>query len=177
MVQKKQEDEDRIKEKSLIHLTTDGFNAFNSAQVSSNCALVSSYNGLLIAEDDLEESGVGYWSNDYSDYKISFKSSAKNPTSKLNIKKIKKDSQMEDKGTLSKGIKNNNIKIGSGSFKNQQAHFVKNTYESLLEKEKKDKEIVLKHLNKYDENTRNKALNGELQTSIKYTSILQKYIE
>jgi curved DNA-binding protein CbpA len=174
MIQKKQEDEDRIKEKSLIHLTTDGFNAFNSAQVGSNCALVSSYNGLLITEDDLEESGVGYWSNEYSDYRISFKSSAKNPTSKLNMKKIKNDTQVDN---VSKGIKNNNIKIGSGSFKNQQTHFVKNTYESLLEKEKKDKEIVLKYLDKYDENTRNKALNGELETSIKYTSILQKYIE
>lgn len=174
MIQKKQDDEDKIKEKSLIHLTTDGFNAFNSAQLGSDCALVSSYNGLLITEDDLEESGVGYWSNNYSDYKISFKSSAKNPTSKLNMKKIKNDNRVDN---ISKGIKNNNIQTSTGSFKNQQMNFVKNTYESLLEKERKDKEIVLKHLNMYDENTRNKALNGELETSTKYTSILQKYIE
>lgn len=172
-IQQKENDEDKIKEKSLIHLTTDGFNAFNSGQINSNCALVSSYNGLLITEDDLEESGIGYWGNEYSDYKMSFKLSAKNPTSKLNVKKIK---NKQDE-IVKKGIQNNKIKIASGSFKNQQEHFVKTTYESLLQKEKKDKEMVLKHLHKYDENTVNKALNGELESSIKYTSILQKYID
>ena len=191
-------DDDEIKKKSIIHVTTDGFNGYNSGQLNDNCALVSSYNGLMVTGDD--ETGVGYWRNDYSDYKISFKLSAKNPHSKLKIKneknknekdKNEKDKNEKDKNEINKNEinknennkneinKNENIKInkGSGSFKTQEQNFVKNTYESLLRKEQKDKEIVLKHLYQYDDETIKKALNGELEKSVKYSSILQKYIQ
>jgi curved DNA-binding protein CbpA len=169
-------DQDELKEKSLIHITTDGFNGFNYGQPNNNCALVSSYNGLMVTGDN--ESSVGYWDNSYSDYKLSFKFSAKNPNSKL---KINKDIKNEK---LNKDIKNEklnekvNEKISqsSGSFKQQQQNFVKNTYESLLKKEEKDKEIILKHLHQYDNDTIKKALNGELEVGLKYSSVLQKYL-
>jgi curved DNA-binding protein CbpA len=165
-------DEDRIKEKSLIHVTTDGFNAYNSGQLSTNCALVSSYKGLLITGDDFEELGIGYWGDDYSDYKLSFKLSAKNPT-----KKIKGNLETLPTSFIKKEKINNNESLNQqGSFKTQQEKFVKNTYESLLKKEKNDKEMVLKHLYKYDKDTVKKALKGELESSITYTSILQKHI-
>ena len=133
-------DDDEIKKKSIIHVTTDGFNGYNSGQLNNNCALVSSYNGLMVTGDN--ETGVGYWSNDYSDYKISFKLSAKNPHSKLKIKnendKNEKDKNEKDKNEndknekdKNKNDKNENVKIyqGSGSFKTQEQNFVKNTYE------------------------------------------------
>jgi curved DNA-binding protein CbpA len=186
-------DDDEIKKKSIIHVTTDGFNGYNSGQLNNNCALVSSYSGLMVTGDN--ETGVGYWSNDYSDYKISFKLSAKNPDSKFKIKneknkneknkneknKNEKDKNEKDKNENNKNEKNKNennkIYQGSGSFKTQEQNFVKNTYESLLRKEQKDKEIVLKHLYQYDDETIKKALNGELEKSVKYSSILQKYIQ
>ena len=171
-----EDDEDKIKNKSLIHVTTDGFNGYNSGQINDNCSLVSSYNGLLITGDDFDESGIGYWSNDYSDYKISFKFSAKNPNSKLKVDKDKKKVKDENKIENKRENKREDIKISSGSFKQEQQNFVKNTYESLLKKEEKDKEMILKHLHQYDNDTVKKALNGELESSTKYTSVLQRYL-
>ena len=70
--------------KQLIHKTTDGFSSYNSGVIENNCSLVSSYNGLMIAGDDLGERGIGYWGNNYSDYSIVHKG-VRNPVKKPKI--------------------------------------------------------------------------------------------
>ena len=83
--QKQVEESEQNNEIGLIHKTTDGFYGYNTADIK-DCALVSSFNGLLITGDDLGESGVGYWSNNYGDYRQSYKS-AKNPENKIKVPK------------------------------------------------------------------------------------------
>ena len=67
-------------------------------------------------------------------------------------------------------------KDATGSFKSQQQSLIKDIYNSLLEKEEKDKNIVLNNLHLFDEATIKKALSGELSKSLEYSSVLQKYI-
>ena len=90
------DDKDNVITKSMIHKTTDGFFGYNTSDIT-NCALVSSFNGLLITGDNFGERGIGYWGNNYSDYKFSYKTS-KNPNSKIIIKKddTKEDDTKED---------------------------------------------------------------------------------
>ena len=166
--------DDEIREKSLIYYTTDGFRGYNSGNQNDNCALVSSYNGLLITEAELKENEAGYWSNNYSDYNISFKKSAKNPSRDFKLKELKESSVNNTKN--SKHTKLKTEKDATGSFKSQQQSLIKDIYNSLLEKEEKDKNIVLNNLHLFDEATIKKALSGELSKSLEYSSVLQKYI-
>lgn len=171
------DDKDKIITKSMIHKTTDGFFGYNTSDIT-NCALVSTFNGLLVTGDDFGEGGVGYWGNNYSDYKFSYKTS-KNPNSKIILPKsndivINKVTQQE----ISK-YKNEYDKINrssSGNYSQQQNILYKNTYEDLVKKELQDKNMVLKYIKQYDDTTVKKALSGELPESPKYISALRKYI-
>ena len=60
----------------LVHKTTDGFYAYNSGGCENQVASISNYNGLMLVGDNLGESGVGYSSSNFGDFKQSFKSGA-----------------------------------------------------------------------------------------------------
>lgn len=184
---------DKVITKSMIHKTTDGFFGYNTSDIT-NCALVSSFNGLLITGDNFGERGIGYWGDNYSDYKFSYKTS-KNPNSKIIIKKddTKEDDTKED-DTIEKKITSEEIskykngydqhkykkgygKNTSGNFSQQGNLLYKKTYEDLVKKEFEDKDMVLKYINQYSPQIINKALSGELQESRKYSSALCKYIK
>jgi curved DNA-binding protein CbpA len=180
-IKSKEEDQElnKVLEKSLIHKTTDGFRGYNSADFGS-CALVSSFNGLLISGDTLADNGSGYWGSDYSDYNFSYKR-AKNPNSKVIIKddnkrqiesKIKQDDIIKYKQKHS--IVYNNTQ---GNFIQQQSNLYQKIYTDLLEQEKLDETIVKKNISQYGYDTVQKALSGELETSQTYRSVLHKYIQ
>ena len=172
------DDKDKVITKSMIHKTTDGFFGYNTSDIT-NCALVSSFNGLLVTGDNFGESGVGYWGNNYSDYKFSYKTS-KNPNSKIIID-TKQDDTIEPKITSEEISKyknkyKNEYKNTTGNFSQQENLLYKKTYEDLVKKEFEDKDMVLKYINQYSSETIDKALSGELPESRKYTSELRKYI-
>jgi curved DNA-binding protein CbpA len=179
------QDQDHVTSKALIHKTTDGFSGYNSADFGSS-ALVSSFNGLLITGDDLGERDIGYWGANYSDYKHSYKRGTKNPDRRITVPKDfvpasqrkKYDGDIDDKYSEYKCNYNNtsfNPKQRS-NFKNEQDILYEKTYNDLLEKEQYDKKMVIKYLDQYDEQTIKMALAGELDQTPTYTSALKKYI-
>lgn len=153
--------------KQLIHKTTDGFSSYNSGVIDNNCSLVSSYNGLMIAGDDLGERGIGYWGNNYSDYSIVHKG-VRNPVKKPKIpRKFSIDEYIE---------KSKNNTSESVIYNEDKYALDKKQYNDLLEKEQLDKEIVLKYINKYQKEIAEKALNDELEKSQNLKDILQQNI-
>jgi curved DNA-binding protein CbpA len=181
---RRNEDQDNITSKALIHKTTDGFSGYNSADFG-NSALVSSFNGLLITGDDLGERGVGYWGANYSDYKYSYKRGTKNPDRRIQVPKDynysskKFDENIDKKYSEYKcNYNNENFKTKERiNFKTEQDIFYEKTYNKLLEKEQHDKKMVMKYIDQYDEQTIKMALTGELDKTPTYTSALKKYIE
>lgn len=164
---------DKEKEsKQLIHKTTDGFYAYNSGTIDGS-ALVSSYNGLLIVGDDLGEKGVGYWGDNYSDYRIVHKGTL-NPVKKPKIPK--NFNSFEEINKTTKNIKEEELNIKKTSFNDEKDVLYKRQYEDLLEKEKLDKEMVMKYIHKYKNSIKEAALKGELDQSQSYTDVLRKYI-
>lgn len=151
-------------EQALIHPTSDGFWGYNSG-FASNCALVSSFNGLMFTGDNEEG---GYWGEEYSDYQKTFKV-AKNPSKKVTVPTtFKKTQYVQEKDT----------------FKNYQEAYTDATRdapknisierESLFEKamrkleddQEKERKRVLKYANQYsDQQIVQDAIDGRLETS------------
>lgn len=168
----KDEEYDKVVEKSLVHKTTDGFRGYNSSDFG-NCALVSSFNGLMVTGDTFGENGVGYWGSGYSDYRYSYKR-ANNPSSRVIVPKdavkrtqIKKITQSD----INEYKKRYNIKIDRSQ---SQPDIETIIYGDLVEKEKEDEMLVKKYISQYDKATIKKALAGELDQSQTYKSVLQK---
>lgn len=182
---RRNEDNDKITSKALIHKTTDGFAGYNSSDFG-NSALVSSFNGLLITGDDLGERGVGYWGANYSDYKYSYKRGTKNPDRRIKVPEhfIPETSNKKYDENVDKKYSEYKCNYHKGTtafkntsnFKNEQDILYKNTYNNLLEKERSDKNMVMKYINQYDNHTIKMALEGELDKTPTYISTLQKYI-
>jgi hypothetical protein len=171
---------DQVIEKSLIHKTTDGFRGYNSADFG-NCALVSSFNGLLISGDTFGDNGSGYWGSGYSDYKFSY-NRAKNPNSRIIVKSdVKQHKQTkvntEEISKYKQARSNLAYTNTHGNFSQQQNYLDKKIYEDLTQQEHIDEMIVKKNLSQYDNDTIQKALAGELETSKTYKSVLHKYIK
>lgn len=178
------ENTDNVISKALIHKTSDGFSGYNSGDLGSS-ALVSSFNGLLITGDDLGERGIGYWGNNFSDYKYSYNKLSKNPDKQIRVpdnfiskmKDEKFNENVDKKYSQYKNKYTNGERISkSRTFKNEQDILYKNTYDNLLEKEEHDKMMVLKYINQYDKETIKMALDGELDQTPTYISTLKKYI-
>lgn len=165
---KKLQEEHLSNEKlALIHKTTDGFYGYNTADIQ-NCSLVSSFNGLLITGDDLGESGVGYWNNNYGDYLQSYQL-AKNPKKIIKVPKEFIEQNIKEKREIKKSYHKNDIQIKTKmDYKEEEKKLYNNQYNDLLEKEKKDKEIVLKFSHYYDDNTLKMALDNQLDKSPSY---------
>jgi curved DNA-binding protein CbpA len=154
--------------KALVHKTTDGFFGYNTSDLPS-CSMVSSYNGLLITGDNFGESGVGYWSNNYGDYKQSFNSS-KNPQQKIKVPSSFKESYTNKPETTFNASKykkdyDSFTPIPSGNYNAEQEKLLRTTLDQLMEKEESDKQMFMKYKHQYDENTIKQALDGRLETS------------
>lgn len=161
---------DDIASKTLIYKTNDGFFGYNTSDVG-DCAMVSSFNGLLISGDTVGEMGRGYWGNSYSDYNQCYGNAVKNPKGKLNIEKICKENKKNiidepkvkttfneykrDYNTFKYTVQNN--------YNKEQEKLFKRTFDHLLEKEKWDEQVVMKFKNQYDSSVIEQALNGELE--------------
>jgi curved DNA-binding protein CbpA len=169
--QTQEQERDKIIERSLIHKTSDGFYGYNSNNVD-NCALVSTFNGLMISGDILENNGC--WGSNYGDYKFSYKL-AKNPQKLVNVK-VKQKTKTINPDEYIQNYKSTKPII-KGNFQQQNKNFEKKIYENLIEQELHDEEIVKKYIDQYDNNTISKAFSGELPQSIKYSSVIQKYLE
>lgn len=157
-------DEDR--QTLVLHKSTDGFYGYNTADLG-NCALVSSFNGLLIVADDLKESGKGYWNSNYSDYRQSFARVAKNPKKVLKVPKSYQSNTL-DRFTVKKNITKDTIlqeNTNVLSFKQQNEILKKKVLEDLLKKDEHDKTIVLKHKKHFNNDLVQQALEGRLERS------------
>jgi len=165
-------EENDISKKSLVHKTTDGFYGYNT---SDPFALVSSFRGLMIIGDDFY--GNGYWGSGYSDYKHSYKM-PKNPNSKINVPKEQiKINVPKDKIKINVPKDREEVPSpATGTFSQQENTLNKKIYDDLLKKELQDETIVKQYMSQYDESIIKKALSGELDQNIKYTSVLRKYI-
>jgi curved DNA-binding protein CbpA len=161
--------EQDVSSNALIYRTNDGFFGYNASDVG-NCAMVSSYNGLLVSGDTIGEMGKGYWSNNYSDYNQSFGNAIKNPKGKLNMEKVYKENK---KHTLEPKVKTtfNEYQKSYNTFKytvqdtynKEQDKLFKRTFDHLLEKEKWDQQVVMKYKDQYEPEVIEQALNGELE--------------
>jgi hypothetical protein len=165
-------EENDISKKSLVHKTTDGFYGYNT---SDPFALVSSFRGLMIIGDDFY--GNGYWGSGYSDYKHSYKM-PKNPNSKIIVPKREiKINVPKDKIKINVPKDREEVPSpATGTFSQQENTLNKKIYDDLLKKELQDETIVKQYMSQYDESIIKKALSGELDQNIKYTSVLRKYI-
>ena len=173
-------DKDKVITKSLIHKTSDGFFGYNTSDLG-NCALVSSFNGLLITGDKFGKNGHGYWGNNYSDYQGAYKM-PKNPNSKIIVSKNKNknvDTTVTSEELSKYKLEYDNLitTATGGNFSQQETILYSNTYKDLLEKERADKDMVMTYINQYDQDTIKKALAGELDQSPKYISALHKYLK
>lgn len=160
-----------ISSNALIYRTNDGFFGYNASDVG-NCAMVSSYNGLIVSGDMIGDMGKGYWSNNYSDYNQSFENAITNPKGKLDMTKIYKENK---KNVIEPKVKTtfNEYQKSYNTFKytvqdtynKEQDKLFKRTFDHLLEKEKWDQQVVMKYKNQYDQDVIEQALNGELETT------------
>lgn len=65
-------DNDPSNERGLVTKTRDGFMAANSGMDTGGFASISSWNGLMVVGDNFGESGVGYDTSTFGDYRQSF---------------------------------------------------------------------------------------------------------
>lgn len=162
--------EEKMK-RALVHKTTDGFYGYNTADLD-NCASVSSYNGLMLTGDRFGENGIGYWNNVYGDYKLSFQG-CRNPNDVIellneNNNEDEDEKYIKNKMDYKKYIKQyneTNKPIIKTTFNEQQKQLYDNNMQSLLDKEKEDKEFIMKYSKKYNKSIIQQAIKGELETS------------
>lgn len=179
-IKQQQSQESQTRQLQVVHKTTDGFNGYNCNDVGE-CALISSFNGLLITGDDLGERGIGYWGDRYGDYKMSYET-ARNPNRRVKVPKdfVKPEPTRSTQTSTDYSHVVSDIKrqlSNDITFQSETNTLYQKTYSDLVEQERRDREFVLKYANQYDANTVQQALNGELETSPTYTSVLHKYIQ
>jgi curved DNA-binding protein CbpA len=173
--QKQFYDSENKHELQPYHKTSDGFNAFNSCDLNG-AANVSSYNGVMIVGDTFGQSGVGYYDNNFSDYKQTF-STPKNPNNKI---KIPKDFKINNEDTvltqqefeikLQSQIKNRKLEpIVSSNYKHEEQTFLGHQKNIIKEKIKNDKKVILQYQNMFDKEIISNAFNGNLICSSDYT--------
>jgi len=176
------QEEDDCTQKSLcLYKTIDGFTGI--AQNIENAAPVNSYNGLIIIGDEYGQSGLGYYGNNFSDYKHSF-SAPRNPKQYINVPQ--NFTLEEDKFQTTNIEKELNIKKQSRStsftpqtsFNDAEKQHYDNIINDLEESERKQKETVLKYADKmYDFTTLQRALDGRLNTSERLLPNLKNYFK
>ena len=167
-LQEKKEDSS----KELIHQTSDGFFAHNSTDWG-NCSLVKSFNGLLIAGDDLGESGIGYSNSKYSDYQNSF-SKASNPEKILDVPcDFKQKHEHEFKSKTMKILLNEREHQKSEkttSFEQEKLLLLERKKQDLKKKIQEDKIFIERYSNMYNNTLIEDAKSRRLKTSSDYVS-------
>lgn len=164
-----------------IHKTSDGFSGYNTANLG-NCASVNSFNGVLLVGDNFGETGVGYYGEDYSDYRQSF-GYARNPETKINVPTgFKTQSEKQTKMSPEEIERQMNIqknhkiqRSGTGNkseFYQQQTALLKKQNADMKKKATDDKDFILKYRNMFPQQTIDDALNDRLLASKDYTKFL-----
>lgn len=165
--------------KTIVHKTTDGFHGYNTADVGS-CAMVHSYNGLMVTGDDFGESGVGYWGEGYSDYKKTF-TGIENPEQVVQVPSdYKKPLLNEGERTFEEyksayDLGPDRQRPRGSRFRNEQEAMCKTMMETLVDGEKDDEVFVLKYANQYKPELVRAAMNGELPRSVTLLDNLQEH--
>lgn len=183
MLQNEQEDD---KQKALVHATSDGFYGYNTAD-TGNCALVHSYNGLMVTGDDFGESGVGYWGDGYSDYKKIY-TGGKNPDSIVRVpenfvpqNKEKRvymkfdDYKKAYDCAIPKALGISSKGQSSSTFNTEREKLCNKTMDELVERERQDETFVKRFVNQYSPDFVAAAINGELERSPSLLENLQEH--
>lgn len=153
---------------ALIHRTTDGFYGFNAGDLD-NCAIVSSFNGLLITGDDFGEEGLGYYGPNYSDYKHAYENAPNpnktqineglsNPKKKLKSKEPLRTQGCTDLESIQELEPNGQETLAEASRK-----LYLRAVKQLKREVENDKNRVLKYKNMYDQQLVEQALDGQLE--------------
>lgn len=143
----KKEKQDIVK-----HQTTDGFFGYNSS-VINNCALVSSYQGLLLTQDnDNDDDNHIQKYNSYFD-------GARNPSCEIHVPK---DFEVQRKKHTKEQKKQEHFT--RGTFEQEEKILHDKMLKQLVEKEEYYKKIISK-ASQYDNETIQRALRGELDMS------------
>ena len=149
---------------ALIHKSTDGFFGFPTADLTIYSS-VSTYNGLLVSKDEFDGTGVGYWGENFSDYKKTF-DVPKNPTGVVKVPSAFNKSLQTSKTKHIQPNEAEPIPPPKTSFTTQQKELFDKVKSNLIEKEKEDKKIVLKHATQqYPQDTLRAAMSGQLEAS------------
>lgn len=164
--------------KSIVHTTSDGFCGYNTADTGS-CAIVHSFNGLMVTGDDYGESGVGYWGEGYSDYKKTF-TGVKNPQTLVQVPSDYRPSDNvmgvksfeEYKSSYQKAHES---PAQQTTFTQQQDVMCKQMMETLVKREKQDETFVMKYANQYKPEFVRAAMQGELEKSATLLENLQEH--
>jgi hypothetical protein len=149
---------------TLVHKTSDGFYGYNSG--NNHCATVNCFNGLLITGDDYGQKGIGYWGDNYSDYKLSFHS-AKNPVKKLIIPEtFNVIDNVIDNTNRTKFTTYTDVAHTNKNYKQEASALFKTQLDNLVYEENANKDFFMKYGTKqYDKHTIQNAINGRLQKS------------
>lgn len=151
----------------VIHKTSDGFYGSNSGDTSS-CALVSSFNGLLITRDN----DGAYLGNGYSDYKIAHEA-ARNPSDDIMVPKgFTLDAE---KPIQSKSLKRETITIPRGGFEDQLKILYEKNLKRLKKEMEKDQNIVTKHAYMYNKEIVQDAIDDRLEKTPSYLEHLDEH--
>lgn len=161
---------------ALVHRTTDGFFGYNTADTGS-CALVNSFNGLMITGDNFGESGVGYWGDGYSDYQH-VHSGVANPQKIIQVPENFKVQDFVPNSSMtyeeySKAY--TNPPTQKTTFKREEERMCQRMMDELLEQEQRGEQFVKKYASQYSSNFVQAALNGELDRSPTLLDNLQQH--
>jgi curved DNA-binding protein CbpA len=154
----------------LVHKTSDGFFAYNSNDWG-DCSLVKSFNGLMILGDDLGQTGKGYSSSGYVDYKKSI-SAPLNPNKEIRVPKdFKTKDKYEFKSKTIKTILNERQQFQHSyeSFDNEEHKLLEKKKSELKQKIKDDEDFVKKYSSSiFTQRLIEQAKNKKLNTSKDY---------
>ena len=172
-----QNEQDNKHEVAIIHKTTDGFVGYNTAD-TKNCALVSSFKGLLITGDDLGESGIGYDGENFGDYRKSY-TRHKNPEKLIRVPKDYDGKPKQTFGSVTENLKKQRVdrekSIKQKSVSESQKELYDLAVRQLEEQEERDKAFILKYAKQYPEETLRLALDGHLDATPNLLSALKQH--
>uniref|UniRef100_A0A6C0H798 J domain-containing protein n=1 Tax=viral metagenome TaxID=1070528 RepID=A0A6C0H798_9ZZZZ len=167
--------------KSLIHKTTDGFYGFNTGDVG-DFAQVSSYNGLMVTGDNFGQSGLGYWNNNYGDYRYSY-TTVRNPEEVIQVPEEFKSQNAAKK--INRKQLNNRVKeyqskeavpVKREGYRELNEQFYQKTLHVLMTKQEQDKQMIMQYAKQsYPAETLQQAMAGQLEQSPSLLLALQEH--
>jgi hypothetical protein len=166
--------------RGLVTETRDGFMAANSGMDTQEYASISSWNGLMVVGDNFGESGIGYDTTKFGDYKHSF-NGGRNPSSKLDAEAYEYKTKMETSGLSNEVLSKNeysrllneresvtsilnNVKYDKG-YTQYCTELDKKENDSYMNKLKDDTKFIEQYLDLYPKETVERARNGQLESS------------